>query len=87
MRRTIVVLVGLGLGLAGCTGPGWDHTFAFLDAKKNAPPPVVTPAPDPNWCVHAAEAAKREAAEQGFDAATQAHRAEAIYTQCKQSQQ
>jgi hypothetical protein len=85
MRRTIAVLIGLGpigLGLAGCTGPGWDHTFAFLDAKKNAPPPAVAPAPDPNWCTDAAAAAKREAASQGFDAATQSRRADAIYAQC-----
>ncbi|GAA0581481.1 hypothetical protein [Rhizomicrobium electricum] len=89
MRRAIVVLIGLGpigLGLAGCTGPGWDHTFAFLDAKEKAPPPAVASAPDPNWCTDAAAAAKREAAEQGFDAMTQTRRAEAIYAQCQRSQ-
>lgn len=79
----LVVMVVAGLVVAGCTGPGWDHTFAFLDAPKPPPPPAAAPAlPTADWCRQAAAAAKSEAAEQGFDTATQARRAETIYTQC-----
>ncbi len=80
-----LAMVGwLGLALAGCTSAGWDHSFAFLDSPKPAAPaPSLPGPPDPHWCDEAA--AKAEAADQGFDAATQAHRAETIYAQCRRS--
>jgi hypothetical protein len=80
MRVTVLVLT---LTVSGCTGAGWEHTFAYLDAPKPAAPAPAPAAPDPNWCANAAAAAKREAAEQGFDEATQQRRAAVIQAQCQ----
>ena len=92
VRRAFAVLFMAGL-LAGCTDADWDHTFSYvgLDSSKPAPPPQVTaattPAPVDTWCVEVAKSEQVEAAEDGFDAATQQHRAQVAFEQCSRGHQ
>lgn len=79
----IVIAAGMALILGACTNAGWEHTFAFLDAPKPAPAPAPA-VRDPEWCSKASQAAAREAADQGFDQATQARRAQLVFAQCAQ---
>lgn len=91
MRRGLVVLFAAVL-LGGCTDADWDHTLSYVGLDSGAPPPAAAPAAvaaatpaesaENSWCVEAAKAAQREAAEQGFDSATQHYRAQVTYRQC-----
>ena len=50
-------------------------------APSAVEPPPAAPTADP-WCSRIAKSASDEAANEGFDAATQRHRAEVTYKQC-----
>jgi len=57
------------------------QTVVAAAAPPVAEPPPVAPAPD-SWCSRIAKSASDDAASNGFDAATQRHRAEVSYNQC-----
>jgi hypothetical protein len=57
------------------------QTVAVAAAPSIVEPPPAAPAADP-WCSRIAQSASADAASQGFDAATQRHRAEVTYNQC-----
>ena len=61
--------------------PAPPQTVVAAAAPPVAEPPPVAPAPD-SWCSRVAESTRADAASQGFDAATQRHRAEVSYNQC-----
>lgn len=81
--------------LAGCTDADWDHAMAYAglgpdqakpvaqqpDTAAPATPQAVAAAPD-EWCAEVAKASATQAAADGFDAATQKHRAEVVFQQC-----
>ncbi|HUO99247.1 MAG TPA: hypothetical protein VMU01_11295 [Rhizomicrobium sp.] len=66
------------------------------DSADESPAPEAAPAPSPPpataasgtssdaWCREIAQSAAETAAEQGFDAAAQQHRSDAVYRQCMQ---
>ncbi len=92
MRRALAVLFAAGL-LGGCTDADWDHALSYAGLDSAGPPPAEEPAapapvaaqaaPTTNaWCGEAAKAAQSEAAAEGFDAATQQHRAQTLFAQC-----
>ena len=92
-----VIGVGLiGLILCGCSAGSWDRATRYvgLGPDDQAPPtaaqsdtaselpPVAQESKSAIWCRQAAKSAMSDAASDGFDAATQQHRAEATYRQC-----
>ncbi len=93
MRRGFLVLFAAVL-LCGCTDADWDHTMSYVGLGTDKPAPTAPApaapaqmaaapaAPGNKWCVEVAKAALREAAKDGFDAATQQHRAQVTYRQC-----
>jgi hypothetical protein len=54
---------------------------AAAAAPSIVEPPSAAPAPD-SWCSRIAQSESADAASQGFDTATQRHRAEVAYDQC-----
>ena len=59
------------------------QTVAAAAAPSIVEPPSAAPAPAPDsWCSRIAKSESDEAASQGYDAATQRHRAEVAYEQC-----
>ena len=98
MFHRVAAVAVLACVLAGCTDADWDHSLSYIGmnqspdaapaAQANAAPQAATPAApaaEDDWCVTASKAAEREAREQGFDAATQHHRAETALQQCQKN--
>jgi hypothetical protein len=94
--RVLTAVLAAGV-LGACTNADWDHALSYAgigDSEKpaaapqaetaTAPAPISAPAPS-GWCDQIAKSAQTEAAEQGFDAATQQHRAQVVYAQCASS--
>ena len=95
--RVVVALLAACL-LSGCTDADWDHATSYVGlgpAQSSGPPPAdpavpvsvpTDPATKPDtWCQQIAETARADAANDGFDAATQQRRAETMYRQCVSS--
>lgn len=59
-----------------------DITVPNPVALRNSAPPQSAPAGQADWCRGVAHSAAMEAAGNGFDAATQQRRADAVYRQC-----
>jgi hypothetical protein len=88
-----VVLVAALLG--GCTDADWDRTLSYVgldDAPAAQPAPADSSAvlaakpaalaEADEWCNEVAKAEQQEAAEQGFDKATQENRSKVAFQQC-----
>jgi hypothetical protein len=57
------------------------QTVAAAAAPSIVEPPSAAATPD-SWCSRIAKSESADAASQGYDAATQRHRAEVAYDQC-----
>jgi hypothetical protein len=100
MKHRVAIAVLAAALLSGCSDVDWDHALSYtgLGETANTPPPAAEPAtpaaaepvaaqpaaPD-DWCKQVAESERKDAATQGFDEATQRHRAEVTYKQCARS--
>jgi hypothetical protein len=92
MKVRVAAMAVVSLFLAGCTDADWDHVFSYagLDpdntpvaaAQETTAPAEQAAASNDSWCRDLAQSASRDAAAQGFDAATQQQRAQTSYKQC-----
>ena len=96
MKIRVIGLGLVGLVLCGCSTGSWDRATRYVglgpednDAPMTAqsdtaptPLPAAQESKSEVWCRQAAKSAMSDAASDGFDAATQQHRAEATYRQC-----
>lgn len=97
MKMRIIGAVFAGLALAGCSDSDWNTTMSYVGLGQSdsaaqasaAAEPVAAPTPaaskSDDWCREIAKAASDDAAGNGFDAATQRHRAKLTYRQCSES--
>ena len=97
IRVMCVVFAGLLLGGCSAADWDNATSYVGLGPTADAPPsnaaptaaeapptslPVAQASPAESWCQQVAKANASDAAENGFDVATQKHRAETSYRQC-----
>jgi hypothetical protein len=96
MKFRVIGVALVGLALCGCSTGSWDRATRYVGlgpddqtaptaAQSDTPtalPPVAQESRSAIWCRQAAKADMEDAAANGFDAATQQHRAETSYRQC-----